>query len=77
MAIPSDQTAKVRKEIKSVLRGLLLCVKVKQTTQSSSSTVKEKRAYKFSMYLVDIRHICLSIYYSVIFQWRSKLHRLG
>lgn len=44
MAIP--RTAKVRKEIKSVLRGLLLCVKVKQNTQSSSSIVKEKRAYK-------------------------------
>lgn len=29
------------------------------------------------MYLVDISHICLSIYYSVIFQWRSKLHGLG
>lgn len=45
MAIPSDQSNDVRKEIKSVLRELFLLFNVKQTPQPNSSMDKEKRMY--------------------------------
>lgn len=57
MAIPSDQTINVLKEIKSVLRELLLSFYVKQNHQLNSSMDKEKRAYTiliFHMYKYNI-----------------------
>lgn len=45
MAIPSDPSNNVRKEIKFVLRELFLAFDVKQTHQPNSSIDKEKRKY--------------------------------
>ncbi|XP_074345973.1 uncharacterized protein LOC141684760 isoform X1 [Apium graveolens] len=46
MAIPSDPSNNARKEIKFVLRELLLSFNVKQTHQPNSSMDKEKRVTK-------------------------------
>lgn len=49
MAIPckSDETARIKKEIKSKLQELAFCLKVKQSVKSNSSAGKEKRVKHF------------------------------
>ncbi|KAM7524019.1 hypothetical protein LguiA_013921 [Lonicera macranthoides] len=57
MAIPSDRTANIRKEIKSMLRELAFSLKIKQTSRSSSSIVKGKQLFGFSLVEMARREI--------------------
>ena len=68
IAIPSNQTVNVKKEIKSLLRELLLSCNVKQSPGSNSTMDKEKRAYTLLIMhlLYVIIYVCVCVCVCII-----------